>query len=129
MLGNPAFFAESFTMCQTAFTESPSPQIRPTLSTFLKIFPSLMPAAIIQSFELLSNPIRNRNRPYVPALADEIDNRPAAFPLFEIAQSQSRRLAPPQPAGQQQRQQRPVPLAFHAPGIRDLPERLGLISR
>ena len=45
----PMRLADSFTMCQTAFTVMPSPHILPTLLTRRNSFPRSIPAAVSQS--------------------------------------------------------------------------------
>ena len=53
-------------------------------------------------FELLSNPFRDRYGSDVASLTNQIDDRPAPLPLFEIPQPKCDSLMPTQTAGQKQ---------------------------
>ena len=57
-------------------------------------------------------PGRHRDGADAAVLADEIDDRPAAFALRHIAKLQPGEFPPPQPAPHQQPQQHPIPQAF-----------------
>jgi len=76
--------ADSFTMCQTAFTVMPSPHALPTLLTRRNSFPRLIAAAASQSSSSISHPIGNGNCSKVAALANQINNSPMLFALLEV---------------------------------------------
>jgi hypothetical protein len=93
--GTPMLLADSFTMCQTAFTVIPSPHALPTLLTRRNSLPrSIAAAAIVQ---LASHPIENRDRSNVASLADQINNCPMFFALLEVIYCQGHDFMPPQP--------------------------------
>jgi hypothetical protein len=50
------------------------------------------------------DPVRDGNSPNMPALADEIYNRPMALPLLKVIESQFGDLMPPEAACKQQRE-------------------------
>ena len=74
------------------------------------------------------DPIRNRHRPNVPSLANQIDDGPVLFPPLKMANIQFCRLVPAQPATQKDPKQRAVSLALERIRVRHLPERSCLIG-
>jgi hypothetical protein len=92
--GHSMLLADSFTMCQTAFTVISSPQVLPTLLTRRNSLPPSM-AAAASHVEFGSHAIGNRNRPNMASLANQIDNGPMLFALLEMIQCQSHGFMPP----------------------------------
>jgi len=87
--------ADSFTMCQTAFTVMPSPHALPTL-----VHPAKHPSSINCGCGEPNRPVRfspNREpEPFEHGLpAHEINNGPMLFALLEMIQSQSHGFMPP----------------------------------
>ena len=64
----PTVLADSFTMCQTAFSVILSPHALPTLLTLRNSFPSSIAAATSQSFTSFRTPVGHWNRSDVTAL-------------------------------------------------------------
>jgi len=89
--------ADSFTICQTAFTVIPSPHVFPDF-----VDPAEQPSSIncgcgepVPQFG--PNPIGNRNRPNVTSLANQINNGSMLFALLQMIQCQRHGFMPPQP--------------------------------
>jgi hypothetical protein len=76
--------------------------------------PILDPRWYDPNLQLLANPIRNGNCPNVTAFTDQIDDRPTSLPLLQVSKTQANCFLPPQPTGQEQCEQRSIPLAFHS---------------
>jgi len=74
------------------------------------------------------DPIRNRHRPNMSGLADQIDDGPVVFPPLKMGNVQFCRLFAAQPATQEDSEQRPIPLALKRIRVKHLPERSCLIG-
>jgi hypothetical protein len=74
------------------------------------------------------DPIRNRHRPNMPGLADQIDDGPVVFPPLKMGKIQFCRLFPAQPATQEDPEQRSISLALERIRVRHLPERSRLVG-
>ncbi len=92
----PMFLADSFTMCQTAFTVIPSPHALPTLLTRRNSLPRSIAAAATQSFNSLLTQSGTGTVRTWPSLADQINNCPMLFALLEMIQCQGHSFMPPQ---------------------------------
>jgi hypothetical protein len=92
--------ADSFTMCQTAFTVIPSPHVLPTLLTPAEQSSSINGGRGEPIVQFGSHPIRNRDRPNVTSLTNQINDGPVLFALLEMIECQSHGFMPPQPACQ-----------------------------
>ena len=58
------------------------------------------------------DPARHRHCPGVAAFALQVDDGPVVFPLLEVAEVQVHRFVPSKAAGEQDRQECPIPFAF-----------------
>ena len=74
------------------------------------------------------DPPRHWNSPNVAALSDQINDCPMCLPLLKVVESQFGNLVSPQAACKQQREQRPITLAFQLLRVWRLPERLCLLG-
>src|SRR5260221_6679029 len=114
--------ADSFTMCQTAFTVMPSPHVLPTLLTRRKSFPRSIAAAASQSSNsVLTQSGTGTVRTWPP------NNGPMFFALLEMMQSQRHGFMPPQAAREQQCEQCSVAFSFQSLMIGGLPKCLALL--
>src|SRR5277367_4659641 len=118
---NPICFAESFTMCQTAFSVMPSPRIRPHFRHSTEDLTSVDPRSIQPDSQLFHYPTGDRNRANMSRLAPQIDNSPVFLPLFQILESEINGFVATQTAGKQQRKKCTVSLALERLTVRGLP--------
>src|SRR5580704_7264421 len=86
---NPIRFAESFTMCQTAFSVMPSPQDPPHLRHSTEDLASVGPRSIQPDPQLFHYPVGDRNRANVSCLTLQMDNGPVFLPLFKMFDSET----------------------------------------
>src|ERR1700726_203821 len=73
--------------------------------------------------ELAIDPVWNRRRPDVTALAAQVNDRPMSLALLEVINGQLGHLVTPEPTRKQDRQKSSVPFALEALPVRSLPER------
>ena len=81
---------------------TPSPQGLPAVLTRRNTFPILIPAASIQCAEFAIDPVWNRHRPDVAALAAEINDRPMSLALLEVVNGQLGHFMTPEPTRKQE---------------------------
>jgi hypothetical protein len=74
------------------------------------------------------NPVRNRHRADMSALAKQIHDGPMVLSSLKVGDLQFSSLFPPQTAAQENAEKGPISLAFERAGIRHLAERLCLID-
>jgi hypothetical protein len=79
--------------------------------------------------EFAIDPVWDRHRPDMAALAAEVYDRPMSFPLLKVINRQLGDFVSPQPARKQKGQECPVALAFETACVRSLPERDPLFGR
>jgi len=116
--------ADSFTMCQTAFTVIPLPCF-PTLLTLRKSLPRSMPphqATLLIRF----HPVRNRNRSNVASLTHQVDDGQCS-PAAEDDPSSMRRLRVFSTHTRAGEPTKRGLVSFQPLAIRRLPKRLPLL--
>jgi hypothetical protein len=89
--------ADSFTMCQTAFTVIPSSHVFPTLLALWNSLPRSIASAASQSSSSALTQSGNWNRPNMASLSNQLNNGPMLFALLEMIQCQGHGFMPPQP--------------------------------
>ena len=74
------------------------------------------------------DPIRNRHRPNILGLADQIDHDPVVLPPLKMGNIQFCRFSPAQAATQEDPEQSSISLAFECIWVRHLPQRSCLLG-
>ena len=74
------------------------------------------------------HPCRHRDRPHTAVLSDEIHDAPPSVPLLNVGNGERSHLGPPQPAAQEDRQDRAVAQALGRGGVRRVQEFLRLLD-
>ena len=97
----PMRLADSFTMCQTAFTVMPSPQVLPTLLTRRKSFPRSIAAAASQSSSSVLTQSGTGTVRTWPPLPTRSTIAQCSSRLLEVIQSQRHGFMPSQAAREQ----------------------------
>ena len=124
----PALLAQYFTTCHTTRSVTPLPQALPARQTHRNTRPSLMSPDVSQESMRSFDPVRNRNRSNVPALANQIHDGPVILPPLEMSNVEFCRLFPPQPATQEEAEKSPVSFALESIRVGHLPERSCLVG-